>query len=272
MTATGATRGACSRFEKRAPLSAWAACGRNLRRPMPLSSRARSWADLGLLLAGLLPPAVACLTPPPEHVRQRLPRSDCSQRAWSCSLSAGKFRPYPFDQQSGGGSSSPTRVVLSLLSVRRCIKCFAEAQHGRAYFNSLRCCSQEQSRSSILSLGPKYVPKWKLEGDLAAAKRIGFMWTRQQEAEVVRRVVDAVNIHRAPLDADEADVFRLSSQLIRTRFADAANVLESAAERFYTVNRTVPRPLSEVATSGLVCDVARLRQMLENQLRGISQW
>lgn len=98
------------------------------------------------------------------------------------------------------------------------------------------------------------------------------MWTRQQEAEVVQRVVDALNLRKAPIDADEADVFRLSSHLIRTRFADAADVLESAAENFYTVNRTVPRPLSEVATSGLVCDVPRLRQMLENQLKGVSQW
>jgi hypothetical protein len=98
------------------------------------------------------------------------------------------------------------------------------------------------------------------------------MWTRQQEAELVQRVVDAVNLRRLPVDADEADLFRLSSRLIRTRFASAADVLESEAQHFYSVNRTIPRPLSEVATSGLVCDVPRMRQMLENLLRGVSQW
>jgi hypothetical protein len=120
--------------------------------------------------------------------------------------------------------------------------------------------------------GIKCVPKVKGRERFDYSDKGWFMWTRQQEAEVVRRVVDAVNLCRAPVDADEADVFRLSSQLIRTRFSNAADVLESAAERFYTANRTLPRPLSEVATSGLVCDVPRLRQMLENQLKGVSQW
>ena len=57
------------------------------------------------------------------------------------------------------------------------------------------------------------------------------MWTRDEEANLVQSIVDAVTMNRLPVSDREADVFRLSAQLLRTRFRHAAEFLDSAARR-----------------------------------------
>jgi hypothetical protein len=98
------------------------------------------------------------------------------------------------------------------------------------------------------------------------------MWTREKEANLVESVVDAVERNRPPVSDCEADVFRLSAQLLRTRFGNAAAILDAAARQFYVDAAVVPRPFPQVVADGLVNDVPRLRHLLENRMSGVRSW
>ncbi len=98
------------------------------------------------------------------------------------------------------------------------------------------------------------------------------MWTREKEANLVESVVDAVERNRPPVSDCEADVFRLSAQLLRTRFGKAAAILDAAARQFYVDAAVVPWPFPQVVADGLVNDVPRLRHLLENRMSGVRSW
>jgi hypothetical protein len=95
------------------------------------------------------------------------------------------------------------------------------------------------------------------------------MWTRAEAENLVESVVDAVATNRPPLSADEADVFRLSAQLLKTRFQGAADFLDSAARKFYSDAAVAPRPFPKVVSDGLINDVPRLRILLEKRMRDV---
>lgn len=92
------------------------------------------------------------------------------------------------------------------------------------------------------------------------------MWTRDEEATLVESVVDAVAMRRPPVSANEADVFRISAQLLKTRFPRAADFLDSTARQFYSNADITPRPFPKVVSDGLVHDVPRLRILLEKRM------
>lgn len=85
-------------------------------------------------------------------------------------------------------------------------------------------------------------------------------------------VVDAVARKRPPVSDREANVFRLSAQLLRTRFGNAATFLDAAARQFYVDAAVAPRPFPKVVADGLVNDVPRLRNLLENRMSGVRSW
>lgn len=117
---------------------------------------------------------------------------------------------------------------------------------------------------------PEPVLRWQTLFDPRKENRP--MWTREEEANLVESVVDAVARNRPPVSDREADVFRLSAQLLRTRFGNAAAFLDAAARQFYVDAAVVPRPFPKVVADGLVNDVPRLRNLLENRMNGVRSW
>lgn len=98
------------------------------------------------------------------------------------------------------------------------------------------------------------------------------MWTREREAQLVQSIVNAVAVHRLPASDLEADVYRLSAQLLRTKYRSASDFLDSAAREFYTKAKIAPRPFPQVVSDGLVNDVSRLRNLLEKRMSGVYSW
>lgn len=98
------------------------------------------------------------------------------------------------------------------------------------------------------------------------------MWTREQEAALVDSMVQAVESQRSPVSSDEADVYRLAGQLLKTRYRQAAAFLDGAARAFYSAEKVVPRSYPQVVADGLVSDVARLRNLLEKRMSGVTSW
>lgn len=99
------------------------------------------------------------------------------------------------------------------------------------------------------------------------------MWTRDEEENSVESVAQAVARNRPPLYPDEADVLRLSAQLLKSRFPGAADFLDSTARQFYSDAAVAPRPFPKVVSDGLVNDVPRLRIVLERRMSEMqSRW
>jgi hypothetical protein len=98
------------------------------------------------------------------------------------------------------------------------------------------------------------------------------MWTREKEAELVNSMAEAVERRRLPASGAEADVYRLAGQLLKTRYRQAAAFLDSAAHAFYSAENVAPRSYPQVVADGLVSDVARLRNLLEKRMNGVSSW
>jgi hypothetical protein len=113
-----------------------------------------------------------------------------------------------------------------------------------------------------------------LEGDRQWAYLQGanLVWDRHAEAMLVDAVVDAVAQQRAPMSDREADVYRFSAQLLKTRYRPAADFLDGAARDFYGRARILPRSFPQVVADGLVSDVSRLRHLLENRMAGVRAW
>jgi hypothetical protein len=98
------------------------------------------------------------------------------------------------------------------------------------------------------------------------------MWTREKESVLVESLADAVAHLRPPASDEEADVYRLSAQLLKTRHGSAAEFLDASARQFYEQAATVPRSFPQVVSDGLVADVPRLRQLLEKRMDGVRSW
>jgi hypothetical protein len=97
-------------------------------------------------------------------------------------------------------------------------------------------------------------------------------WTRQRESKLVDAVADAVAMRRWPTSGQEADVYRLSAQLLRTNYQSAARFLDQAALQFYKTVKASPRPFTAVVSDGLVRDLPRLRSLLEKRMDGVHSW
>lgn len=104
---------------------------------------------------------------------------------------------------------------------------------------------------------------------LASGKPV---WTRQREADLVDALANAVHGCRTPGTDREADVYRLSAQLLKTRYRAAADFLDSAARQFYFQNAVKPRLFPQTVADGLVADVPRLRNLLEQRMEGVRSW
>lgn len=99
------------------------------------------------------------------------------------------------------------------------------------------------------------------------------MWTRESEDTLLKLCLSAARTKRPPRNANEADVFRLVAQLVRTRHPALAANLNKTTEEYFVLHTTLrPRPFPEVVQAGLVRDLSRFRNLLERQLSGARTW
>ena len=98
------------------------------------------------------------------------------------------------------------------------------------------------------------------------------VWNRDTEASLVGAVIDAIAQHRAPVSDREADVYRFSAQLLRTRYLSAHDFLNEAAQQFFAGSGVLPRSFPQIVADGLVSDVSRLRHLLEDGMAGLRTW
>jgi hypothetical protein len=100
----------------------------------------------------------------------------------------------------------------------------------------------------------------------------GLDWSRQFESDLVSRCVEAAKAGDKATSPDEADIFRLSAQLLKTRFPKQADELNKAAWAFFEASGHMPRRFPQTVSDGLVRDVPRFRQLMENALAGLKSW
>jgi hypothetical protein len=99
------------------------------------------------------------------------------------------------------------------------------------------------------------------------------MWTRESEDALVKLCLSAAAGSRIAENANEADLFRLVAQLVKTRHPAVAAVLNQANKTYFAMHHAIrPRTFPEVISAGLVQDVSRFRNLLDRQLTGIRTW
>ena len=64
-------------------------------------------------------------------------------------------------------------------------------------------------------------------------------WSRQREADLVSHCVQVARCDIAPASRDDADVCRLSAQLVRTRYPEASRNLTAAADAYFFLGRHI---------------------------------
>ncbi len=93
------------------------------------------------------------------------------------------------------------------------------------------------------------------------------MTSRVAEALLLQRCVAVAQTGSDALTADEANLFRLAAQLVRTNYPAASAVLAQSEARYTSSHSAVPRPsFAAILATGLVTDLPRLRSMLEQLL------
>lgn len=96
---------------------------------------------------------------------------------------------------------------------------------------------------------------------------------REHENQLLTRCAQVAQAASHAVSPDEANVFRLAAQLVKSRYPAAAANLESAGERFFQSHlQARKKRFPEVVQSGLVRDLPRFRNMLERQLKGQRTW
>lgn len=94
------------------------------------------------------------------------------------------------------------------------------------------------------------------------------MVSRDLEAQFLTRCVQVATTSASASTADEANLFRLAAQLVRTWYPEAASKLELSSRRFFEGHqRAQVRRFDDLVREGLVTDVSRLRSMLLHRLR-----
>lgn len=100
----------------------------------------------------------------------------------------------------------------------------------------------------------------------------GIVWSRQLESELVDHCMTVAEFGSRAENRDQADIYRLTAQLLKTRYPDEARKLDESADVYFGVHNQKPRSFPEVVEAGLVMDVPRFRQLMENALAGVTSW
>ncbi len=99
------------------------------------------------------------------------------------------------------------------------------------------------------------------------------MLTRDTEDRLLARCAQVGRDASRALSADEANVFRLAAQLVRSWYPDAAQHLDLSSKQYFVSHRSVHmRRFEDLTKNGLVTDLPRFRGMLLQRLKGKSTW
>lgn len=180
--------------------------------------------------------------------------------------------------------------TLDMLGPRATLHYAAQAlECTRAEVSRAIVLAQQQFAADIEKTGAVYhIRSWGLIDRARAVEVLGVAgepdgfwkllqtgrptWTRENEASLVESLFNAVQRRRTPRSDREADVYRLTAQLLKTRYRTAAEFLDSAARQFYFKSDVAPRPFPQVVSDGLVSEVPRLRNLLEKRMEGVRSW
>lgn len=86
---------------------------------------------------------------------------------------------------------------------------------------------------------------------------------RDSERDFFESLINAIETARSPRSRDEADVFRLAAQLLKTWYPSEAAVLDTSAELYFAMRHLPPGKFPEAIADGLISDVPRFRHTLQ---------
>ncbi len=133
--------------------------------------------------------------------------------------------------------------------------------------------AREQLGMQLVKIGSSFrIDAWGVLNRDAVLDAFKAAPARESEAAALGTLVDAIKARRDPSSHGEADLFRFTAQLLKTRYPVQARLLDSAARSYFSRNRVKPRSFPQMVSDGLVTDVPRFRHSLENRLEGIKVW
>lgn len=94
-------------------------------------------------------------------------------------------------------------------------------------------------------------------------------WSRQWESDLVERCLTAVKTGSPAESREEADIYRFSAQLLKTRYPDESRQLDKTAMAYFQTWGHLPRSFPQVVDEGLIRDIARFRRLMENACAGL---
>lgn len=133
--------------------------------------------------------------------------------------------------------------------------------------------ARAQLHVQVAKIGSSYrIDEWGVLDRSAVEASMTSVPARESEDARLGVLLDASTTQRDPASNGEADLFRFTAQLLKTRFPAQAAALDAAACRYFAQNKIKPRPFPQVVSDGLVQDVARFRHALENRFAGVRTW
>lgn len=133
--------------------------------------------------------------------------------------------------------------------------------------------ARTQLQVQVTKIGSSYrVDDWGVLDRSAVEASMTPVSARDSEDVRLGLLLDASASQRDPASNGEADLFRFTAQLLKTRFPVQAATLNAAACRYFAEKKIKPRPFPQVVSDGLVQDVARFRHALESRFSGVRTW
>ena len=130
-----------------------------------------------------------------------------------------------------------------------------------------------QLQAQVVKIGSSYrIDHWGVLDRRAVAAAMQPTSAREVEDARLGSLVDAISTGRPPSSNSEADLFRLTAQLLKTRFPVQAMTLDTAARDYFAIHKVKPRPFPQMVSDGLVRDVPRFRHAIENRCAGVKTW
>lgn len=133
--------------------------------------------------------------------------------------------------------------------------------------------ARTQLLAQVIKIGSSYrIDEWGVLDRAAVIVAMKPAAARELEDARLGSLVDAISTGRPPSSNSEADLFRLTAQLLRTRFPAQATTLDTAARDYFAAHKVKPRPFPQMVSDGLVRDVPRFRHAIENRCAGVKTW
>lgn len=133
--------------------------------------------------------------------------------------------------------------------------------------------TRDQLHAQVVKIGSSYrIDDWGVLDRVAVMASMKPRSARESEDARLTSLLDAINTKRDPSSNSEADLFRLTAQLLKTRFPAQATTLDTAARNYFAQNKVKPRPFPQMVDDGLIKDVPRFRHAIENRCAGVKTW